>query len=106
VRSIVHVADPPISFRFAVETIADVLGRKLPRIPFPLPLARVAAVATEAAFRPFGKTPPLSRKRLRTLTNDVALDTSETERLGFVSRHELRASVETTVAWYRAEKLL
>jgi UDP-N-acetyl-alpha-D-quinovosamine dehydrogenase len=105
-RFILHVADPPIRFRSAVGIIADVLERPLRPIPLPMPFARAVALACEVAFRPLGKKPPLSRARLVTLTSDVALDVSETERLGFTTRHDFRSGVEATVAWYRSQGLL
>lgn len=107
VRGVVHVADEPVlSFRQLVETLAWALGRPLSPLPFPLPVARALGLVAEVAFGLAGKDPPLSRARLRTLTADSALDTSETRRLGFVPRVRFSDGVSRTVAWYRDEGLL
>ena len=61
---VLHVADPsPVTLREAVETIARALGKRPLPLPFPMPVARLAAVGLEAAFAPTPWSPPLSRAR-------------------------------------------
>ena len=78
----------PIPVRELSETAARVLGRRLPRLGVPLPLARLAALGFEAldALRvPFpGGEPPVTREKLATLTVDRAYDIRRLrERLGW-----------------------
>lgn len=104
---VVHVADEPVvTFRVAVETIAGALGRRLLPVPFPIPLARAAAIGCEGVFGVLRRHPPLSRARLTTLTADCALDTSQTAALGFRPQVAFADGVRETIRHYRAEGLL
>ncbi len=106
-RGIVHVADaPPVTFLEVIEAIRAALGQRgvLPRLP--LPLAEALARAMAAAWSITGRTPPLSPRRLRTLTADCALDTGKCAALGIEPRVEFASAVGKTVAAYRAAGLL
>ena len=106
-RGVIHLANEPVaSFREIAHTIARALDRRLFPLPFPLPVAKLAALACELVFPVLGRKPPLSRARLRTITADAALDTRATSALGFDLDVNLSATVTETIAWYRSEKLL
>jgi nucleoside-diphosphate-sugar epimerase len=68
----------PISMRELSEAAARALGKKLPSLAVPLPVARLAALGFEAldALRvPFkGGEPPVTREKLRTVTVDRSYD--------------------------------
>ncbi|MBI2892438.1 MAG: NAD-dependent epimerase/dehydratase family protein [Deltaproteobacteria bacterium] len=101
-KGILHVADAEnVTLRLAAETIAAALERRLLPLPFPMPLARAAALACEVAARPLGLRPPLSRARLATLTTDLALDLSEARDLGYEPPVRFADGVKQTIEWYR-----
>jgi len=102
-----HAADePPRALGEIARTIAAALGRRLPSVPFPIPLARAAAIALEAAGAITGRAPPLSRARLATLTTDVVLDTSSLRAIGWSPTTAFADGVTETIEWYRSEGLL
>jgi len=104
---VLHVSDhPPLALREVVASIARHLRRAPPHLPFPLPLARLAAVLCEAAFLPLGRPPPFSRGRLRTLSSDFALDCSALRALGWEPTAELTSALPECIAWYRDQGLL
>lgn len=106
-RGPLHVADArPVTLRDAVTTIARAAGRHPLPVPFPLGIARLAARATELAFAPLRRPPPLSRARLATLTADCALDTRRLARLGFVPPVGFEEGVRETVARYLVDGAL
>lgn len=84
------------------DRIAKLLGRKgrLPDLPYPVAFA--AGALLEAACRPFGADPPLSRSRVRTLTQSrlYGIDRAQRE-LGFFPSLDLDRGLAGTVAWYR-----
>lgn len=84
------------------ERISKLLGRKgrLPGLPYPVAFALGAVL--EAAFRPFGANPPLSRSRVRTLTESRLYQIGRAEReIGFFPSRDLDEGLASTVAWYR-----
>jgi nucleoside-diphosphate-sugar epimerase len=97
-----------------VVTIAD-LGARLARrlgarprtISMPKPPALLAGALLELLCRPFGIEPPLSRQRVRTLTEDrlYAIDRIR-ERLGFTPEVTLDGGLDRAIAWYRGRGLL
>ena len=106
-RGVLHIADEPaLRFRQIVSTLAWALGRPLPPVPFPLPVAHATALLTEAVFGILRRHPPLSRARLHTLTSDSALDTSATHALGFRPPLRFSEGVCRTVAFYRDRGLV
>ena len=68
--------------------------------------ARRRTVLKALAFAPLGRTPPLSRARLQTLTRDAALDTRATVELGIAPQVGFEEGVAETVADYKAHGLL
>lgn len=106
-RGLVHVADTPaVTFREAIETIRHALGQRgaVPRLP--LVVAQGLAWGMATAWGPTGRTPPLSPRRLRTLTADCALDTKKCLALGIRPRVDFSSGVAQTVAAYRQAGLL
>jgi UDP-glucose 4-epimerase len=104
---VLYVADtPPATLREIATAIGDALGRRLAPISLPMPFARAAAGALEAAGRIVGRAPPLTRARLATLTADVVFDTAPLSALGWRPARTLADGVTETVAWYRSQGLV
>jgi len=84
------------------DRIAAALGRRVRGPSLPYGLAMAAGTALEYAARPFGVDPPLSRSRVRTLTEDrlYRIDRAR-DRLGFEPSTALDEGLVETVAWYR-----
>ena len=91
-------------------TIADLgtrigaaLGKHPHRTSFPYPLAMAAGAILEAIYLPRKKDPPLSRARVRTMTEDRVYAIDRAERLLKVTPETLLDDgLRKTVAWYRA----
>jgi len=102
--TIVHVAGAErTTFRSFSERIAGALGARLRGPSIPYALAWGAGAVLEAAFAPLGAPPPLTRARVRTMTeNRVYAINRARARLGFVPQIGLDEGLARTVAWYRA----
>jgi nucleoside-diphosphate-sugar epimerase len=89
------------------DRIAAALGRSVRGPSLPYGLAMAAGAALEYAARPFGVDPPLSRSRVRTLTEDrlYRIDRAR-DRLGFTPATGLDEGLAQTVAWYRDQGYL
>ena len=87
--------------------IAGALDVAPPRGSIPYALAFAAGAVLEAAFAPTGADPPLSRSRVRTMTQSrlYAIDRAW-ERLGFRPEIDLTRGLAGAVAWYRSQGLL
>ena len=82
--------------------IARRLGTHVRGPDLPLPLALVAGLGLETLLLPFGIEPPLSRARVRTLTEDRLYRIDRVrERLGLTPEVDLDAGLDRTHAWYR-----
>jgi len=97
--------------RVTVAALADRIGKALgtrtQRASLPLPLAMAAGTLLEAAFRPFGADPPLSRARVKTMTESRVYSIARAESLlGFRPSVPLDTGLRATVAWYRDRRLL
>lgn len=103
-----HLAGPERrTVREIAETIAASLSVSLrgPSIPFAAALA--AGAVLEALFAPFGGDAPLSRSRVRTLTEDRVYDVSHArDRVGWEPIVGVERGIGETTAWYRTEGLL
>ncbi len=106
-RGIVHVADAsPVTFLAAIETLRTALGKGgvLPRLP--MAAAQALARTVAGLWGAAGRLPPLSPRRLRTLTADCALDTGKCAALGIHPHVDFASGVAQTVSAYRASGLL
>jgi nucleoside-diphosphate-sugar epimerase len=82
--------------------IASAVGARVRGPDLPLGLALAGGALLEALLRPFGVAPPLTRARVRTLTqNRVYRIERARERLGWTPRIPLAEGVAATARWYR-----
>ena len=83
--------------------IARELGTEVRGPDLPIPLALAAGSVLEALLVPFGIEPPLSRARVRTLTEDrlYRIDRAR-EVLGWSPSIPLEEGLRRTAAWYRS----
>lgn len=106
--AVLHVAGSErMTFRAFAERIARALGTRLRGPSIPFAVAWAAGAALEAAFAPFGAAPPLTRARVRTMTESrvYAIDRAR-ELLDFAPEVALDNGLAATVAWYRARGYL
>ncbi len=90
-----------------VTVIADVLGRRLSHVRYPVWPLYAAGALCELVCRPFGIEPPIYRRRVEFFIKDRAFDISKAKRmLGYSPGVDLRTGIERTAAWYRQEGLL
>ncbi len=94
--------DEQVTVARVVSEIARLTGAGAPRLRLPLWLARVGAVAAEAAGKLTGKEPPISRRSLKFFTNDAGFTSAKAQRmLGFSPRVALSEGLELTHRWWR-----
>ena len=103
-----NIAGPkPVTTRELAETIADALGVRRPRLSLPEGLLLRAAGIAEAIARVTGREPPLTRSRVKLLSESYACSTEKARReLGFEPKVDLPEGVERTVKWYRKQGLI
>jgi nucleoside-diphosphate-sugar epimerase len=90
-----------------VATIADVLGRRKPRVRVPFGAVYAAAVICESVSRVLNVSPPLYRRRVEFFHMNRAFKIDKARSmLGYEPRFDLRAGLEATARWYRTEGLL
>ncbi len=88
-------------------TIAEEIGVELSRMHIPPCLAWVAGATLEVAGMILGFQPPLSRRRVWTLTHSYAYDISRAKReLNYSPIYTLREGVRLTVEWLRSMKYI
>ena len=89
------------------ERIAQAMGRPAPTTAIPRGLAMAAGAIFEAVYTPLRRDPPLSRARVRTMTENRVYAIERAERLlGFRPAVPLSDGLAATVAWYRSQGLL
>ena len=87
--------------------IATTLGRKPHATSIPYPAAYAAGAVLEALTAPLRGDPPLTRARVRTLTQDRLYRIAEAERrLGWKPEVGLDSGLAETIGWYRAQNYL
>jgi nucleoside-diphosphate-sugar epimerase len=91
----------PANIERFTRAIAAALGVSIPRFHLPEPLARAAALPLEVSGKIAGFTPPLSRTRIDTLTQNRIYDTEKArEHFGFETEIDLEDGVQRTAKWY------
>lgn len=89
-----------VTIEALVQMVAEVLEVRPPTIRLPLTLGKVAGIALQAAFKPFGRQPPFSRRSLDFFLKDNVYDISKARRdLGFQPRVDLRTGLTKTLHW-------
>ncbi|MDX1541828.1 MAG: NAD(P)-dependent oxidoreductase [Geminicoccaceae bacterium] len=100
-------SDEPITLNEMARTVADVGGVEIPRLHIPVLPVWLAGLICEMAWKPFGRRPPLFRRRVGFFTHNRAFDlTKARERLGYTSNWDHRRGIAETIAWYRAQGLV
>jgi nucleoside-diphosphate-sugar epimerase len=95
-----------VSMREFSDAIGHAVGRRVPKVHIPAPLAFTVGAALEALPLPRHML-PLTRSRVRFMLQNRAYDgTRAREELGFVPEVDLAEGLSRTIAWYRANRLL
>ncbi len=96
-----------LTTREMVDTVADCLGARVPKLHAPMPPFLTAAVLLEMTLCPLGIQPPLHRRRLDFFRKSFffSLEKPATV-LGFSLKTDFRNGVAQTAAWYTENGLL
>jgi nucleoside-diphosphate-sugar epimerase len=87
--------------------IAATMGREPHGTSIPYPVAFAAGAVLEAFTAPLFADPPLSRARVRTLTQDRVYGIADAERrLGWRPEISLESGLAETIGWYRSQNLI
>ena len=102
-----HLVGPEaVTMRRLSESIGRAVGRPVPPMHLPGPLAYAVGAAMEILPVP-RRMLPLTRSRVQFMLQNRAYDgTRAREELGFVPEIELDEGLARTVAWYRTNRLL
>lgn len=99
--------DHPVSFRELAEAIAHSLGRPLPKGNIPLWLANLASDIFALIPGIKGENAPLTRSRVRFLTNNRVYDIGRARtELGFAPTTQLAEGMHLTADWYHKHEYL
>ena len=89
------------------ETVARILGKRLPSLRVPLWPVKAAAHVCEAICKPLHISPPLYPRRVEFFSMDRAFTIEKAARLlGYAPRVDLEKGLANTAAWYRSQGLL
>jgi dihydroflavonol-4-reductase len=96
-----------LTTRQMVDTVAECLGRRIPRMHAPMLPFLAAAVLFEKILGPLGIQPPLHRRRLDFFRKSFFFSQEKAASvLGFSPKTDFRRGVERTAAWYQENGLL
>lgn len=83
------------------QIIADEFDVKLPKIHLPLIPVEILSAIIEYIYKPFGKKPPLYRRRIAFFKKNRAFDISKAIRvLGYKPEFDLKTGIHLTAKWY------
>ncbi len=93
-----------LPIRKIIETLADILGKKIPPFYIPAFLAEAIAWVFERTLPKIGVEPILSQRRLEFFTKRQAFSIAKAQlKLGYSPQIDLKDGLERTVEWYREE---
>jgi nucleoside-diphosphate-sugar epimerase len=96
-----------LTTRQMVDTVAECLGTRIPRIHAPILPFLAAAVLFEKALGPLGIQPPLHRRRLDFFRKSFFFSQEKAANvLGFSPKTNFRRGVAQTATWYKENGLL
>lgn len=99
--------DHPVTFRELAGAIAQSLGRPLPKGDIPLWLANLASDIFALVPGMKGENAPLTRSRVRFLTNNRVYDIGRARNeLGFAPTTQLEEGMRLTAEWYQKHEYL
>lgn len=103
-----HACGPRyVTLNELVAIIAEVLGSRPPRLRLPVWPVYVAGALMEAVFVPFGKNPPVYRRRVDFFTHDRAFSIEKARRLlGYDPQVNLEKGIRDTARWYQEQGFL
>lgn len=103
--SVVNYADKPDLSSREIETlVAGALGRRMPPVKVPYPVARIMVTPFDAYTRLTGRDLGLSSDRVRKFARDETVyDCEKVFATGFRPRYSLAEGIERTVRWFLEE---
>jgi nucleoside-diphosphate-sugar epimerase len=100
-RSYNLAGEHPVTIRELATAIAHSLNKELPRGSIPLWLANLASDIFTVTPGMKGEQAPLTRSRVKFLTNSRMYDISRAKtELGYLPKVELEEGMKKTAAWY------
>lgn len=95
------------TIRELVNTVADVLGKRHPRLSIPMLPARMIAIACDRACRAINVQPPLYPRRLDFFKHSRAFSSDHAQNiLDYTPKVDLHDGLQRTAKWYMDEGLL
>ena len=95
------VETPDMSSAAIAGALAELLGKRIPRVRLPLPLALAAALPFELGLELVGRSATVTRARVRKLAADSTHFSADKARAeGYVAPVVLTEGLRRTIAWY------
>jgi nucleoside-diphosphate-sugar epimerase len=90
-----------------MDTVARVIGKKIPSFSIPMTLVKFIAILCENIFALFDRDPPISLKKLRFFTHSEEYSTKKAkDELGFEATVSLEDGLKLLYQWYKEKKLI
>lgn len=97
----------PVTLNQLVQSIAQVLCVRSPRLRLPVAPVYLAGFLCELMCKPLGINPPLYRRRVDFFRKNRAFEISKAKKeLGFEPITDLKTGISLTAEWYQKEGLL
>ncbi len=96
-----------VTLRKLMDTIAAQLNVRIPNFRLPVLIAGIAAFFFEKLYLPFGKTPPISKRRLEFFLKDQSFEiTKAMKEMGYRPKKNLKEGMRETIEWYHRKNLI
>jgi nucleoside-diphosphate-sugar epimerase len=96
-----YIDKPDLTSGQIVAAVYEDLGRPLPKLSVPYPVARVLALPFDAVIAATGRNLPISSARLRKLVlSETRYEADKVRAAGFIPPVDLREGIRRMVAWY------
>ncbi|MFO0899853.1 MAG: NAD(P)-dependent oxidoreductase [Pirellulales bacterium] len=98
-----YIDKPDLTSGQIVAAVYEDLGKPLPKLAVPYPIARALALPFDAVIAATGRNLPISSARLKKLVlSETRYEADKVRAAGFVPPVDLREGIRRMVAWYQA----
>ena len=98
-----YIDKPDLTSGQIVAAVYEDLGKRLPKLSVPYPVARALALPFDAVIAATGRNLPISSARLKKLVvSETRYEADKVREAGFTPPVDLREGIRRMVAWYQS----